>query len=206
MAAMGYVSGEGLGRERQGIVAPLTVTVLPPKRSLDFVHASNAAAKTSKRKKRRGGERSRKKRFADAARAKQEHMKDVEAQSNGVFDVIGQLANPDAASWQQQQAADNNSQARSKDDAGEGGAKAMSKVAHANNRSGLLTRQDDINNLRVSRLEEMAVRNKADRLLGPQIRAKLESTRQQLADAEGARAKSEKGILDRERQKKWMKF
>eukprot|EP00955_Chlamydomonas_euryale_P087286 364282-Chlamydomonas_euryale.AAC.26 len=82
LARMGYVRGTGLGRDgRVGSAVPLTVTLLPARRGLGGAPdaAATAVGTAAGRKRKRGGERSRRRKHADLSRSTKQAAADGEA-------------------------------------------------------------------------------------------------------------------------------
>ncbi|CAK7353996.1 unnamed protein product [Dovyalis caffra] len=191
MANMGYREGMGLGASGQGMLNPISVKVLPPKQSLDHAlesHKDGIEEKNAK-KRSRGGKRKRGKKFAAAARA----AKAAEEMSPDVFTLINnQLAGHNEALN------------------GESAKKQKSKGSEEKkvDRRELLAYDDEIKELRmrVEKLEEMANRNKKEKVVYDAAIRKLNETHIALAKAEAAKASASNSITGREKEKKWLKF
>nr|GMD04671.1 zinc finger CCCH domain-containing protein 18 [Ipomoea batatas] len=197
MANMGYHEGMGLGATGQGILDPISVRVLPSKQSLD--HAvegqKNEEAKEHHGKKRsRGGKRKREKRFAEAARA----AKEEEESKPDVFSLINSQLAVHAESL-------NGSWSCSKKHENKGN-KGESKKEGG--RRGLLAYEDEIKELRmrVEKLEEMVNRNRREKVVFEAAMRKLNETRKALSDAEAAHASASSEVVNKEKEKRWLKF
>ena len=57
MHKMGYRKGEGLGKDKQGIVEPLSFKVSPPGVALDFINADPVMARIEERLQRSAQQR-----------------------------------------------------------------------------------------------------------------------------------------------------
>ncbi|CAL9754691.1 unnamed protein product [Musa acuminata subsp. burmannicoides] len=193
MASMGYREGMGLGASGQGILDPVVVKVLPPKQSLDHAVANENDENSVGRGKRRsrGGKRKREKRYADAARA----SKAEEEKAPDVFNFINnQLAGQDVAYV---------SSNRSKK--GTGNAEAS---ARREDRRSLVAYDDEVKELRnkIEKLAEMVNRNRKDKAIYEAATRKLNETRKALADVEAAHAAASNAVVNKEKEKKWLKF
>ncbi|KAL6547624.1 hypothetical protein OROHE_009329 [Orobanche hederae] len=184
MANMGYREGMGLGASGQGILDPISVKVLPPKQSLDHAVKNGENKETRLKKKRtRGGKRKRDKKSAMAIKAAED-----EDESKDVFTLINnQLAVPGQS------------------------VKRRNKVnveVKKEGRRALLAYEDEVKNLRVQveRLEEMANRNRKEKVVFDAAMRKLTETRKALADAEEARVSTSDAVVRKEKEKKWLKF
>lgn len=191
MANMGYREGMGLGASGQGMLDPIPVKVLPPKQSLDHaLESQKEGIKDNHGKKRsRGGKRKREKKFAAAAKA-------AKAEGERRPDVFTLINN---------QLAGHNEALN-----GESAKKQKSKGSEEKkvNRRDLLAYDDEIKELRirVERLEEMANRNKKEKVVYESAMRKLNETRIALAKAEASKASASNAITGREKEKKWLKF
>ncbi|KAI3453991.1 hypothetical protein Pfo_010654 [Paulownia fortunei] len=192
MANMGYREGMGLGASGQGMLAPISVRVLPPKQSLDHAvkTVENEENKETRLKKRtRGGKRKRDKKLAAAAKAaeEEEESKDVFSLINTQLAMHGQSLNGGSAKKQLNKA---NGEAKKED------------------RRALLAYEDEMKNLRlqIERLEEMVNRNRKEKVVYDAAMRKLSETRKALADAEEAHASTSNAVATKEKEKKWLKF
>ena len=191
MANMGYREGMGLGASGQGMLDPIPVKVLPPKQSLDHaLESQKEGIKDNHGKKRsRGGKRKRDKKFAAAARA-------AKAEGERRPDVFTLINN---------QLAGHNEALN-----GESAKKQKSKGSEEKkvNRRDLLAYDDEIKELRIrgEKLEEMANRNKKEKVVYESAMRKLNETRVALAKAEASKASASNAITGREKEKKWLKF
>ncbi|KAK4422381.1 Zinc finger CCCH domain-containing protein 18 [Sesamum alatum] len=192
MANMGYREGMGLGASGQGMLDPISVRVLPPKQSLD--HAIKTIEKeenkeTRLKKRTRGGKRKRDKKLAAAAKAaeEEEESKDVFSLINTQLAMHGQILNGSSTKKQQSKA---NGEAKKED------------------RRALLAYEDEIKNLKlqIEKLEEMANRNRKEKVVYEAALRKLNETRKTLADAEEAHASTSNAVARKEKEKKWLKF
>lgn len=180
MASMGYRSGTGLGVSGQGIVDPIPVKVLPKGQSLDHAFAFKEAEedRADRGKKRsRGGKRRRDKKFAEAARA----AKITEGESLNVFSFINGLGSK---------------------------AKKCTTNKRKEDRRSLVAYDNEVNELRiqVEKLEEMASRNRKDKVVFEAASRRLTETRKALVDAEATRATASNAVVSKEKEKKWLKF
>eukprot|EP00951_Prasinocladus_malaysianus_P030606 scaffold289081_cov36-Prasinocladus_malaysianus.AAC.1 len=73
MAAMGYISGAGLGKDNKGRALPLEVRLLKPGKGLGADEGRVADGHGKKKKRRRGGERHREKKRAQQRREARNH-------------------------------------------------------------------------------------------------------------------------------------
>ncbi|KAJ0984918.1 hypothetical protein J5N97_003274 [Dioscorea zingiberensis] len=194
MASMGYREGMGLGASGQGIVDPVTVKVLQPRQSLDDALASNDCEekRTGQNKKRsRGGKRKRDKKHAAAARA----AKATEEMAPDVFSFINiQLSGQDVVNGS------GNKQKQQSD-----GASGSTKRV---DRRSLIAFEDEVKELRnrVEKLEEMVNRNRKDKAVCEAACRKLNETRKALADAEAAHVSASNAVVNKEKEKKWLRF
>eukprot|EP00897_Mesotaenium_endlicherianum_P006032 jgi/Mesen1/5457/ME000273S04696 len=181
------------------------------------------------KKRRRGGERSRRRAHAAAkAEAKAEEEKEEDAAPN-VFDFINvQLAARlgDGLHSVDKWGASYGDEVESKSAGGPvGREKPVGKTRRSHDQTGgpsngdaakkegsdrraLVAQAEELNERRVkvARLEEMAARNKGDRVMHAAVMRKLEESRRALAKAEGAHASSQAAVQQKERTTKWMKF
>lgn len=194
MASMGYREGMALGASGKGIVDPITVKILRPRQSLDHAFASNESEekKVDRNKKRsRGGKRKRDKKHAAAARA----AKAEEEMAPDVFSFINsQLTGQDVVNGS------GNKQKKQSD----GTSGSMKKV----DRRSLIAYEDEVKELRnrVEKLEEMVNRNRKDKAMYEAASRKLNETRKALADAEAAHVSASNAVVNKEKEKKWLRF
>ncbi|KAH7688245.1 CCCH zinc finger domain-containing protein [Dioscorea alata] len=194
MASMGYREGMALGASGKGIVDPITVKILRPRQSLDHAFASNESEekKVDHNKKRsRGGKRKRDKKHAAAARA----AKAEEEMAPDVFSFINnQLTGQDVVNGS------GNKQKKQSD----GTSGSMKKV----DRRSLVAYEDEVKELRnrVEKLEEMVNRNRKDKAMYEAASRKLIETRKALADAEAAHVSASNAVVNKEKEKKWLRF
>jgi hypothetical protein len=170
---------------------PIPVKVLPPKQSLDHaLESQKEGIKDNHGKKRsRGGKRKREKKFAAAARAakaKEETRPDVFTLINNQLAGHNEALNSESAKKQKSKGSEEK------------------KV----NRRDLLAYDDEIKELRirVEKLEDMANRNKKEKVVYESAMRKLNETRIALAKAEASKASASNAITGREKEKKWLKF
>ncbi|XP_047323922.1 zinc finger CCCH domain-containing protein 18 [Impatiens glandulifera] len=187
MANMGYRQGMGLGVSGQGMIDPISVKVLPPKRSLDHVAEKSENGNIVK-KRSRGGRRKREKKFADAARAEKEDEEcepDVFSLINSQLVKHGEMMNHEVKKKQRE--------------TGEG-----KKV----DRRAIVACEDEVKDLKtkVERLEEMANRNRKEKIVYEAATRKLIETRKLLADAEFAHASASNAVANKDKEKRWLKF
>ncbi|ONI32970.1 hypothetical protein PRUPE_1G396900 [Prunus persica] len=195
MANMGYLEGTGLGASGQGIVDPISVKVLPAKQSLDLAVGScegkvEEGKENQGKKRSRGGKRKREKKFAALARA----AKEEEESTPDVFSLINsQLAMHGEAL--------NGGSGKKQQNKGSGEGKRVDRRA-------LVAYDDEVKDLkvRVVKLEEMASRNKKEKVVYEAAMRKLTETRKALAEAEAAQASASNAVVSREKEKRWLKF
>lgn len=193
MANMGYREGMGLGVSGQGMLDPILVKVLPPKQSLDHAVASNETKENRAeqgKKRSRGGKRKRDKKFAEAVRAAK-----AEEAAWDVFSFINnQLAGQDVA---------NGSRSRLKK-----GTAETQMLTKKEDRRSLVAYDDQVKELRnqVEKLEEMVSRNRRDKVVYEAASRKLNETRKALADAEASHASASNAVVNKEKEKRWLKF
>ncbi|KAI3690120.1 hypothetical protein L2E82_48095 [Cichorium intybus] len=186
MANMGFREGMGLGVNGQGRVDPVLVKVLPSKQSLDHALESVQNGENQEKKRSRGGKRKRDKKFAAAVRA----AKEVEEPVSDIFSLINtQLAGKERFSGKR--------------------AEKKDVVAVKNGeRRALVAFDDEVKELRgrVEKLEEMARRNKKEKVVYEAAVRKLEETRRSLAAVEAAQASASNAVANKEKEKRWLKF
>ncbi|XP_076936019.1 zinc finger CCCH domain-containing protein 22-like [Bidens hawaiensis] len=191
MANMGFREGMGLGARLQGRVDPISVKVLPPKQSLDHAFESNKNKDSNREKKRsRGGKRKRDKKFAALAKA----AKLQEEPSSDIFSLINtQLAMHDEALK-----VGSNKKTQRKD---------FNECKNGERRA-LVAFDDEVKELRarVQKLEEMATRNKKEKVVYEAAVRKLNETRKLLAEVEAAQASASNAVASKEKEKRWLKF
>lgn len=199
MANMGYLEGTGLGASGQGIIDPISVKVLPPKQSLDHAvktregkgsKESKESKENQGKKRSRGGKRKREKKFAALARAakeEEESTPDVFSLINSQLAKHGEALNGKSAKKQQSN-----------------GSVEGKKV----DRRALVAYDDEVKDLkaRVGKLEEMAIRNKNEKVVYDAAMRKLTETRKALAQAEAAQASASNAVVSKEKEKRWLKF
>ncbi|OAY27528.1 zinc finger CCCH domain-containing protein 18 [Manihot esculenta] len=192
MANMGYRDGMGLGASGQGMLDPISVKVLPPKQSLDHALQSQNGEEMKEdqaKKRSRGGKRKREKKFAAMARA----AEDEEEMRPDVFSLINtQLAMHSEVL--------NGGSAKKHQNKGSGEKKVDRRV--------LVAYDEEVKELRmrIEKLEEMASRNKKEKVVYEAAMRKLIETRKALAEAEAAHASASSAVLSKEKEKKWLKF
>ncbi|XP_065849342.1 zinc finger CCCH domain-containing protein 18 [Euphorbia lathyris] len=192
MASMGYRNGMGLGASGQGMLNPISVKVLPPKQSLDHAVQSQKEEEIKEnqgKKRSRGGKRNRDKKSAALAKA----AEDEEENKPDVFSLINhQLAMHNAAL--------NGVSAKKQPNKSSGEKKVDRRV--------LVAYDDEMKELRmrVEKLEEMASRNKKEKVVYDAAMRKLKETRKALAEAEAAHASASNALVSKEKEKKWLKF
>ncbi|KAJ7541391.1 hypothetical protein O6H91_10G057500 [Diphasiastrum complanatum] len=206
MSSMGYRAGMGLGVSGQGIIAPIQVSVLPAKQSLDCIWDSTEDGKVDgdtksavSRKKKRGGKRSRDKKHAAAARQaklEEERVPDVFsfinnqlASQKGSHDVIGT-----SKRGEHKETAVQSTGVKSK----------RSKEDHRS----LFQHEDEVIEIRskVSRLEEMAHRNRKEKAVYDAVRFKLDEARKALTVAESTHLAATQAVHKKEQESKWLRF
>ncbi|KAL2614041.1 hypothetical protein R1flu_025733 [Riccia fluitans] len=207
MASMGYRVGMGLGKSGQGQVVPIEARVLPPRQSLDFMNESKRKEKDKegkkvydgKKKKTRGGKRSRARKWAAAALA----AKIEQDKAPDVFGIINQHLAPVVEAETSfgsgsQRFTSRASQATS----------AQRKTQKKEDRRSIVAHQDSILDIRskISKLEEMAQRNRREKAVYDGINKKLEVARKALLDAEAAHASATHEVHSKEKEKKWLRF
>ncbi|GMH07994.1 hypothetical protein Nepgr_009834 [Nepenthes gracilis] len=188
MANMGYREGMGLGVYGQGMVDPISVKVLPAKQSLDHAlqcSQKEGEEKESKKKHGRGGKRKRGKKFAEAARAANEE----EELRPDVFSLI------------------NNQLAMHAESIG-GGLVKKTVEEKKDDRRSLIAWEDEVKvlRIRVEKLEEMVDRNKKEKVVYDSAMRKLIETRKALAEAEAAHASASHALVNKDKEKRWLKF
>lgn len=192
MANMGYRDGMGLGASGQGMLDPISVKVLPPKQSLDHALQSQNGEEMKEdqaKKRSRGGKRKREKKFAAMARA----AEDEEEMRPDVFSLINtQLAMHSEVL--------NGGSAKKHQNKGSGEKKVDRRV--------LVAYDEEVKELRmrIEKLEEMASRNKKEKVVYEAAMRKLIETRKALAEAEAAHASASSAVVIKEKEKKWLKF
>ncbi|KAH0466076.1 hypothetical protein IEQ34_006179 [Dendrobium chrysotoxum] len=195
MANMGYRQGMGLGASGQGTLDPISVRVLPSRRSLDHALASNDNEENGVgrgKKRSRGGRRKQEKKIAEAERV----AKADDEEETDVFSFINnQLTGLNASS-----SIKGNIMKRRPGDS-EGKAKAE-------DRRSLVAYEDEMKELRirVEKLEEMLSRNRKDKAVFEAASRKLIETRKALADAEAVHVSASNAVMSKEKEKRWLKF
>ena len=183
------------------MVDPIPVRVLPAKQSLDHAVESRAGEKSEegregkKKRQSRGGKRKRDKKFAVLARARKEKVDEETAPD--VFSIINrQLVRHDEAR--------NGASGTKKQKQRDGESVEGERV----DRRSLVASNHEIKGLRtkVERLEEMAKRNRGEKVVFEAAMRKLGETRTALANAEAAHASASNQVSSREKEKKWLKF
>lgn len=202
MAAMGYRKGAGLGRHKEGNDAPIEVQMLRKGAGLGL-------AEGQPKKRIRGGERSRRKKLGDAAKAAREAGRDAQTQLEidsgqpGLFAFINsRLTN--AAEHSTECAV--SSMGRSQN--GDSNLKKSKTEPRQVDRKALAAQQDEVAAVRekLTRLQQMAVRNANDRVISAQVKQKIEAVERELAGAEAMSQHAHKAVHAKEKERKWLKF
>lgn len=195
MANMGYREGMGLGVSGQGRLDPITVKVLPPKQSLDLALESQVAEESKDnldnrgKKRSRGGKKKRDKKYAALVRAAKEEEEltpDIFSLINSQLAMHGEALNGGSAKKQQGKGVEEKKVDR------------RALVAYG-------VEMKDLR-MRVEKLEEMANRNKKEKVVYEAALRKLTETRKALADAEAAHASASNALVSKEKEKRWLKF
>lgn len=203
MANMGFREGMGLGKAGQGITQPVKVQMRPPKQSLGYGEEDqdeDTSEKPRKQKKKsRGGKRKRDQKWAAAQRAAKSKMEVMEETRN-VFDFINhQLA--------AQQGSDTKSTVRHVRSTHSEAVSEKQSLEKAN-RHTIVAHEDEIKILRskVSKLQEMATRNRKEKAVYEAVDRKLVEARKALASAEAAHATTTHAVHSKEKERKWLRF
>lgn len=195
MASMGFREGMGLGKAGQGITQPVKVQMRPPKQSLGYAEEDQDSEKPRKNKKKsRGGKRKRDQKWAAAQRAAKSQMEVMEETRN-VFDFINhQLAAQQGSGTKSTRRSTNSSE----------GKQSLEKA----NRHTIVAHEDEIKILRskVSKLQEMATRNRKEKAVYEAVDRKLVEARKALASAEAAHATTTLAVHSKEKERKWLRF
>jgi hypothetical protein len=185
MANMGFREGMGLGKAGQGITVPVKVQMRPSKLSLGYEKEEVQTDLVKKKKKKtRGGKRKRDQKWAAAQRAAKSKMEIME-ETNNVFDFINhQLATDTKAT------------------------KPTPESGKQANRQSIVAHEDEIKILRsrVSKLQEMATRNRKEKAVFEAVDRKLVEARKALASAEAAHATTMHAVHSKEKERKWLRF
>lgn len=185
MANMGFREGMGLGKAGQGITVPVKVQMRPSKQSLGYEKEEDQMDLMKKKKKKtRGGKRKRDQKWAAAQRAAKSKMEVME-ETNNVFDFINhQLATDTKAT------------------------KPTPESGKQANRQSIVAHEDEIKILRskVSKLQEMATRNRKEKAVFEAVDRKLVEARKALASAEAAQATTIHAVHSKEKERKWLRF
>eukprot|EP00850_Spirogloea_muscicola_P008315 SM000044S15962 [mRNA] locus=s44:187504:190269:- [translate_table: standard] len=212
MVAMGYTRGSGLGSRGQGIAAPLDIRVLPPRTALDFVGESTAPGRRGGpgeaidpgRRRKRGGERSRRRKFAEQEKVRRSKLR--ESNESDMFGFInkGLKGNPKTAAPISDEALRAKLSTNKKLQQQQGDRTRAS----TEERQLLLAREDELRELRahVSRLEDMERRNKNDKAVHSAVLRRLDAAQKSLSAAVGAHTSKRDAIYQKEQNKKWLKF
>lgn len=206
MASMGYRVGMGLGISGQGQIAPIEARVLPPKQSLDFINEKRHKERDKEgtkghegKKKTRGGKRSRYKKWAAAALA----AKTDRDKAPDVFGIINQHLGPvrhDETSF-----GSGSQRFEPKESREPIGQKKMQRKE---DRRSIVAHEDSIMEIRgkITKLEEMALRNRKEKAVYDGVNRKLEVARRALSEAEAAHASATNAVHSKEKEKKWLRF
>ena len=207
MASMGFREGMGLGKMGQGITQPVKVQMLPSRQSLEFANERQQAKKSGStenksgnngRKKTRGGRRKREKKWAAVQRIAKSKTQEFEDSQN-VFSFINQqLAS---------QKGNNELNVRSNgsDFMPSLGTTVESEKA---NRRTIVAHEDEIKDLRnkVNKLQQMAARNRKEKVVYEAVGRKLVEAQKTLANAEAVHATTTNAVQSKERERKWLRF
>lgn len=207
MASMGFREGMGLGVSGQGIIQPVKVQMRPAKQSLGFGQDNQDgeqgdAEKTAKKKKSRGGKRKRDQKWANAQRAAKSKMEVIEETRN-VFDFINHhLTGQQVSATKSSKVRPGGSQTN-----GSGSVSDKQSLEKAN-RQTIVAHEDEIKELRskVSKLQEMATRNRKEKVVYEAVGRKLVEARKALASAEAAHATTTHAVNSKEKERKWLRF
>ena len=205
MASMGFREGMGLGKAGQGIKQPVKVQIRPEKQSLGYAKEMTQdegdSEKAGKKKKSRGGKRKRDQKWAAAQRAAKSKMEVMEETRN-VFDFINhQLAAQNTDTKPSRPVGRHNPNSPAVGDSKQ----SLEKVA---NRATIVAHEDEIKELRskVSKLQEMATRNRKEKAVYEAVGRKLVEARKALASAEAAHATTTNAVHSKEKERKWLRF
>ncbi|XP_024359042.1 zinc finger CCCH domain-containing protein 18 [Physcomitrium patens] len=207
MASMGFREGMGLGVSGQGIIQPVKVQMRPAKQSLGFGQDNQDgeqgdAEKTAKKKKSRGGKRKRDQKWANAQRAAKSKMEVIEETRN-VFDFINHhLTGQQVSATKSSKVRPGGSQTNCS------GSVSDKQSLEKANRQTIVAHEDEIKELRskVSKLQEMATRNRKEKVVYEAVGRKLVEARKALASAEAAHATTTHAVNSKEKERKWLRF
>lgn len=202
MASMGFREGMGLGKAGQGITQPVKVQIRPVKQSLGYAteNQDGDSEKTGKKKKSRGGKRKRDQKWAAAQRAAKSKM-EVMDETRNVFDFINnQLASQNTDTKPSRHVGRHSTNSQAGSDSKQSSEKA--------NRAMIVAHEDEIKELRskVSKLQEMATRNRKEKAVYEAVGRKLVEARKALASAEAAHATTTNAVHSKEKERKWLRF
>ncbi|CAL8464586.1 g4121 [Coccomyxa elongata] len=202
MAAMGYRKGAGLGRDKEGNAAPIEVQMLRKGAGLGLEEGQP-------KRRIRGGERSRRRKLVDAAKAAREAGRDAQTQLEidtgqpGLFAFINsRLTN--AAEHSGEAVASSMGRSQNSEINGKKSKTEPKQV----DRKALAAQQDEVAAVRekLTRLQQMAVRNANDRVISAQVKQKIEAVKRELAGAEEISQHAHKAVHAKEKERKWLKF
>lgn len=208
MASMGFREGMGLGKAGQGITQPVKVQMRPSKQSLGYGEEDQGGgqgdSEKPRKKKSRGGKRKRDQKWAAAQRAAKSKMEVMEETRN-VFDFINnQLAAQQGSDTKSTRHVRSSHSNHSSNSVAVNEKQSLDKA----NRHTIVAHEDEIKILqsKVSKLQEMATRNRKEKAVFEAVDRKLVEARKALASAEAAHATTMHAVHSKEKERKWLRF